>query len=154
VLIFLHLLYRWSLAGELIPHDFAQTLLLKRRRRRRPYYTTTITTTTVMIYTTLLLSSYNYCVSMDYTVQKEYHHNNKPMPVKGKKDNSSSVLLPSCFRCGATLDLELIECFGSRRIIVSNDDEGKSYYYCNNPLCAPDEEQQKHRLLPFSWWNN
>ena len=87
-------------------------------------------------------------------MKKEHpHHYLKPMPMKGKKDDSSSVLLPSCLKCGATLDLELIECFGSRRIIVSND-EGKSYYYCNNPLCAPDEEQQKHRLLPFSWWNN
>jgi hypothetical protein len=88
-------------------------------------------------------------------VKKEHHNHDKPMPMKGKKEDSTgSVPLPSCFRCGATLDLELIECFGSRRIIVSNDDEGKSYYYCNNPMCAPDEEQQKHRLLPFSWWNN
>jgi hypothetical protein len=78
--------------------------------------------------------------------------------MKGKEeDDSSSVQLPSCSRCGATLDLEPIESFGSRRIIVSSDDdedEGKSYYYCNNPLCPPDKEQQKHRLLPFSGWNN
>jgi hypothetical protein len=89
-------------------------------------------------------------------VKEEQHSHHKPMPMKSKKEDGtgSSVRLPSCSKCGATLDLELIESFGSRRIIVINDDEGKSYYYCNNPLCAPDEEQQKHRLLPFSWWNN
>jgi hypothetical protein len=62
--------------------------------------------------------------------------------------------LPSCYVCGATLDLELIESFGSRRIIVSADDDEGKLYYCNNPLCPPDKEQQKHRLLPFSWWKN
>ena len=74
------------------------------------------------------------------------------MPMKGKKEEGtgSSVRLPSCSRCGATLDLEVIESFGSRRI-ASYYYDGKSYY-CNNPLCAPDEEEQKHRLLPFSWW--
>ena len=82
-------------------------------------------------------------------MKKEYPHH-KPVPMKGK-DDSSSVVLPSCSKCGATLDLELIESFGSRRIVSYYD--GKSYY-CNNPLCAPDEEQQKHRLLPFSGWNN
>ena len=74
----------------------------------------------------------------------QHSHHHKPMPMKEKKDDSSSVLLPSCSNCGATLDLELIESFGSRRIIVSDEDddeEGKSYYYCNNPLCAPDEAQ-------------
>ncbi|MDQ3968202.1 MAG: hypothetical protein M3275_07385 [Thermoproteota archaeon] len=35
--------------------------------------------------------------------------------------------------------------FGSRHI--GND--GKSYY-CNNPLCPPDKEERKRRLLPFS----
>ena len=92
-------------------------------------------------------------------MKKEHHQ--KPMPMKSKKEDStgnSVPRLPSCSKCGATLDLEVIEAFGSMRIIVSDEDdddeEGKSYYYCNNPLCAPDEEQQKHRLLPFSWWNN
>jgi hypothetical protein len=86
-------------------------------------------------------------------VKKEYHHHKPPKPMKDKEEDGSSsvVVLPSCSKCGASLDLELIESFGSRRIIVSDD--GKSYY-CNNPLCAPDEEQQKHRLLPFSWWKN
>jgi hypothetical protein len=86
-------------------------------------------------------------------VKKEYHHLKPPMPMEGKEeDDSSSVVRPSCSKCGATLDLELIESFGSRRI-VNDDDEGKSYY-CNNPLCAPDEKEQKRRLLPFSWWKN
>ena len=64
------------------------------------------------------------------------------MPVKGK--DNFSLMLPSCPLCGATLDLKLLESFGSRRI--SNDGR---LYYCNNPMCAPDEEEQKHRLLPF-----
>jgi hypothetical protein len=53
-------------------------------------------------------------------------------------------VLPSCPTCRATLDLKLLKSFGSRRI----SDDGK-LYYCNNPMCAPDEEEQKHRLLPF-----
>jgi hypothetical protein len=81
-------------------------------------------------------------------VKKEHHNHHEPMPMKGKKEDGSgsSIRLPSCSRCGATLDLELIKSFGSRRIIVSDDDdndddeEGKSYY-CNNPLCAPGEEE-------------
>jgi hypothetical protein len=88
-------------------------------------------------------------------VKKEQHSpHHEPMPMKGKKEDGSgsSVRLPSCSRCGATLDLEVIEAFGSMRIARYSYD-GKSYY-CNNPLCAPDEEQQKHRLLPFSWWEN
>jgi hypothetical protein len=86
-------------------------------------------------------------------VKEEQHSHHKPMPMKGKKEDStgSSVRLPSCSRCGATLDLEVIEAFGSMRIARYYD--GKSYY-CNNPLCAPDEEQQKHRSSPFSWWKN
>jgi hypothetical protein len=64
------------------------------------------------------------------------------MPIK-RKDNFSPVL-PSCPTCRATLDLKLLKPFGSRRI----SDDGK-LYYCNNPMCAPDEEEQKHRLLPF-----
>jgi hypothetical protein len=65
-----------------------------------------------------------------------------PMPIKGK--NNFSPALPSCPICRATLDLKLLKSFGSRR--VSND--GK-LYYCNNPMCAPDEEEQKHRMFPF-----
>ena len=64
------------------------------------------------------------------------------MPTKGK--DNFSLMLPSCPLCGATLDIKLLESFGSRRI--SNDG---GLYYCNNPMCAPDEEEQKHRLLPF-----
>ena len=77
-------------------------------------------------------------------MKEEQHSHHKPMPMKGKKEDStgSSVRLPSCSRCGATLDLEVIEAFGSMRIARYYD--GKSYY-CNNPLCAPDEKDQKHR---------
>jgi hypothetical protein len=65
------------------------------------------------------------------------------MPIKGK-DNFSPTR-PSCPICRATLDLKLLESFGSRRISI----DGK-LYYCNNPMCAPDEEEQKRRLLlPF-----
>jgi hypothetical protein len=87
-------------------------------------------------------------------VKEEQHsHHHKPMPMKSKKEDStgSSVLRsPSCSKCGATLDLEVIESYGSMRIDRYYYD-GKSYY-CNNPLCAPDEQDQKHRSLPFSWW--
>jgi hypothetical protein len=65
------------------------------------------------------------------------------MPIKGK--DNFSLMLPSCSLCGATLDIKLLESFGSSRRI-SNDGR---LYYCNNPMCAPDEEEQKHRLLPF-----
>jgi hypothetical protein len=87
-------------------------------------------------------------------VKKEKHSHHEPMSMKRKKEDGTGTSvppLPSCSKCGATLDLEVIEAFGSMRIASYYD--GKSYY-CNNPLCAPDEEQQKHRLLPFSWWNN
>jgi hypothetical protein len=76
------------------------------------------------------------------------------MPMKSKKEESTGTSvprLPSCSKCGATLDLDVIESFGSRRIVSHHD--GKSYY-CNNPLCAPDEKDQKQRSLPFSWWKN
>ena len=68
--------------------------------------------------------------------------NHAPMSRKGK--DNFSPMLPSCPICRAILDLKRLESFGSRRI--SND--GK-LYYCNNPMCAPDEEEQKYRLLPF-----
>jgi hypothetical protein len=74
-------------------------------------------------------------------VKKDYQ---KPMLMSGKEKLSS--VLPSCSICGATLDLKLLRCFGSRRII---SDDTKSYY-CNNPLCPPDEEERRRRLLPFS----
>ncbi len=73
---------------------------------------------------------------------KKAHH--EPIPREGKEELSS--VLPSCSKCGATLDLKLLKCFGSRRSI---SDDRKSYY-CNNPLCPPDEEERKRRLLPFS----
>src|SRR5918997_2997293 len=75
-------------------------------------------------------------------IVKEYP---EPMPIR-EKYHSISVL-PSCPTCGATLDLKLLQSFGSRHIITND----AKLYYCNNPLCAPDEEEGKHRLLPFSW---
>ena|ERR671919_235324 len=100
---------------------------------------------TVMIYTTRLLSSYIYYAYTAKGMKKEYH---KPMPMKGKEELTS--VLSSCFTCEATLDLKLLESFGSRRLI---SDDGKSYY-CNNPLCPTDEEERKRRLLPFSGNNH
>jgi hypothetical protein len=72
---------------------------------------------------------------------KKYYYQ-QSMPIKVRDD--LSPVLPSCPTCMATLDSNLLQSFGSRRI--SND--GK-LFYCNNPMCPPDEEQQKHRLLPF-----
>jgi hypothetical protein len=94
-----------------------------------------------MIHLTWLLPNYITLLGKQQ-MMKEYP---EPMPIRGK-DLSISVL-PSCPTCGATLDLKLLQSFGSRHII-SND--AKSYY-CNNPLCGPDEEEGRHRLLPFSW---
>jgi hypothetical protein len=79
-----------------------------------------------------------------YQIMEEYP---EPMPIKVKND--LRPVLPSCPTCRATMDLKLLEPFGSRR--TNND--GK-LYYCNNPMCAPDEEEGKHRLLPFSWNNH
>jgi hypothetical protein len=93
-----------------------------------------------MIHITWLLPNYITLLSI-YQIMEEYP---EPMPIRGK-DHSISVL-PSCPTCRATLDLKLLESFGSRRII----NDGK-LYYCNNPLCTPDHEEGKHRLLPFSW---
>ena len=64
-----------------------------------------------------------------------------------KRKDDSSLVLPSCPTCGATLDLKLLESFGSRRIIS----DGTKSYYCNNPMSAPDEVERERRLLPFSW---
>jgi hypothetical protein len=75
---------------------------------------------------------------------KKYYQS---MPIKVKDD--LSPVPPSCHICMATLDSNLLQSFGSRRI----SDDGKPYY-CNNPMCPPDEEQQKYRLLPFSWNNH
>jgi len=61
------------------------------------------------------------------------------------KDGLSPVL-PSCPICRATMDLICWEPFASRHIT----DDGK-LYYCNNPICSPDKEERKQRLLPFSW---
>jgi hypothetical protein len=88
-----------------------------------------------MVFTKL----YQFSICVD-GVKKYY----QSMPIKGKSD--LSPVLPSCHMCRATMDLNLLQSFGSRHI--SND--GKSYY-CNNPMCPPDEEQQKYRLLPFSF---
>jgi hypothetical protein len=85
---------------------------------------------------------YLFCICVDGV--KKYHYQSMPIKVK---DDSSSVL-PSCSTCRATLDSNLLESFGSMHIGT----DGK-LYYCNNPMCPPDEEQQKHRLLPFSWNN-
>ncbi|MDQ5830935.1 MAG: hypothetical protein M3269_01560 [Thermoproteota archaeon] len=62
--------------------------------------------------------------------------------------DEQSLVLPPCPRCRATMDLKLLEDFASRNI----NDEGR-LYYCNNPICPPNEWERKHRLLPFSWNN-
>jgi len=93
-----------------------------------------------MIYIRWLLPNYITLLST-YQTMDGY---SQSMRIKGKDDSSS--VLPSCPTCRATMDLKLQESFGSRH--TSND--GK-LYYCNNPMCAPDEEEAKHRLLPFSW---
>jgi hypothetical protein len=62
--------------------------------------------------------------------------------------DEQSLVLPPCPRCRATMDLKLLEDFASRHI----NDDGR-LYYCNNPICPPDEGERKHRLLPFSWNN-
>jgi hypothetical protein len=60
------------------------------------------------------------------------------------KDKLSVMVLPSCPICRATMDLKRLESFGSRHI----SDDGK-LYYCNNPMCPPDEEERKQRLLLY-----
>ena len=60
------------------------------------------------------------------------------------KDESSPALHP-CPKCGATMDLKRWKSFASRHI----SDDGR-LYYCNNPICPPDEWERKQRLLPFS----
>jgi hypothetical protein len=92
-----------------------------------------------MIYITQLLPNYITLPSI-YQIMDQY---SEYMLIKGKDDSSS--VLPSCPTCRATMDLKLLQSFGSRHI--SND--GK-LYYCNNPMCATDEEEGKQRLLPFS----
>jgi hypothetical protein len=62
------------------------------------------------------------------------------MSIKGKDESLPG--LPSCPTCGATMDLKRLESFGSRHISY----DGK-LYYCNNPICPPDEWEQKQRLL-------
>ena len=62
------------------------------------------------------------------------------MPTTGK-DSSNSVL-PPCPKCGATMDLKRLEDFASRHI--GNDEK---LYYCNNPMCPPDDWERKQRLL-------
>jgi hypothetical protein len=96
-----------------------------------------------MIHITRLLPNYITLLGI-YQIMDGY---SESMLIKGKDDSSS--VLPSCPTCRATLDLKLLESFGSRRI--TND--GK-LYYCNNPLCAPDHEEGEQRLLPFSWNNH
>jgi len=61
-------------------------------------------------------------------------------------ENEQSVVLPPCPRCGATMDMKRLKSFGSRHI----SDKGKSYY-CNNPICPPDEWERKQRLLLASF---
>jgi hypothetical protein len=52
------------------------------------------------------------------------------------------LLMPPCPTCRATMDLKCLESFGSRH----TSDDGK-LYYCNNPMCPPDEEEGKERVL-------
>jgi hypothetical protein len=61
------------------------------------------------------------------------------MSIEGKDESLRG--LPSCPTCGATMDLKRVEAFGSRHIT-----NGK-LYYCNNPICPPDEWERKQRLL-------
>jgi hypothetical protein len=61
--------------------------------------------------------------------------------------DEQSLELPPCPRCRATMDLKRLKDFASRRI----SDDGR-IYYCNNPICPPDEWERKQRLLlPFSF---
>ncbi|MDQ3837159.1 MAG: hypothetical protein M3270_09545 [Thermoproteota archaeon] len=60
--------------------------------------------------------------------------------------DEQSVVLPPCPACGATMDLKRLEHFGSRHI----SDMGK-LYYCNNPICPPDEWEREQRLLLASF---
>jgi hypothetical protein len=62
------------------------------------------------------------------------------------KDESSPAALPPCPKCRATMDLKRLKDFASRHI----SDDG-TLYYCNNPICPPDEWERKQRLLPFSF---
>jgi hypothetical protein len=48
--------------------------------------------------------------------------------------------LPSCPKCRATMDLQRSKSFGSRHV------HDKILYYCNNPMCPPDEEERRERL--------
>src|SRR5918999_4355917 len=91
-------------------------------------YSTTTAPDCYDIYNTAIIKLYLLCLYAK-GMKKEYH---KPMPMKGKEELTS--VLSSCFTCDATLDLKLLESFGSRRLI---SDDGKSYY-CNNPLCPTD----------------
>jgi hypothetical protein len=93
------------------------------------------------VYNMAIIKTYLLCLNAR-GMKREYP---EPMPIKGKDE--LRTVLPSCPICGSSLDLKLLETFGSRRTI---SDDGKSYY-CNNPMCAPEEEELKHRLLPFSW---
>jgi hypothetical protein len=57
--------------------------------------------------------------------------------------DESSVPLPACPACGATMDLKRQKSFSGMHI---SSDDGK-LYYCNNPLCPPTEVEQKLRSL-------
>ena len=68
--------------------------------------------------------------------------------MKGK-DDSSSVVLPSCSKCGATLDLELIESFGSRRIVSSDDAMMENHIIVIIPCVLPMRSNKSTDCYPF-----
>jgi hypothetical protein len=65
-----------------------------------------------------------------------------PEPVPIRRKDSSNSLLPTCPKCGATMDSKRLKSFGGRH----TSDDG-TLYYCNNPICPPDEWERKQRLL-------
>jgi hypothetical protein len=67
-------------------------------------------------------------------------------PVSINRKDEQPLVLPPCPRCRATMDLKRLKPFASRH--VSSDGR---LYYCNNPICSPDEWERKQRLLPFSF---
>ena len=66
--------------------------------------------------------------------------------INAKDESSTALLPPPCPKCRATMDLKRMKPFASRHI----SDDGR-LYYCNNPVCPPDEWERKQRLLPFSF---
>jgi hypothetical protein len=62
------------------------------------------------------------------------------MSINGK--DQSLQELPCCPICGATMDLKRLKSFGSR-----HRSYGGKLYYCNNPICPPEEWERMQRVL-------